>query len=358
MKIALICPSNMLYMPYVKNYEQLLIEQNIDYDIINWDRFQMEEVDENTYRDEKKGHQRNFLDYIKYTKFLFNKLNVTHYDKIIVFGIQLSYFLKKLLLKNYKGNYVIDIRDYNKILHFFNIAELIRNASYTVLSSPGYQVWLPNRKKYLINHNTHISNIIELKEIDPSFNKEKVSIANIGAIRDFSINQHFVDTLKNSGKFVLNYHGEGDYSFKLIKHLKNQHINNVFVTGRYKKEDEGNLYLRNDLINVLRYSNGINNKTALPNRLYNAMLYGKPLVAFNGTYLAKIISKYNLGYVIQSMDNVENELNKYLNEFDRAAYEIGRTTYIRDVIKENNNFKKKIQEFIMAEVRIEKIITI
>lgn len=35
MKIALICPSNMLYMPYVKNYEQILIEQNIDYDIIN-----------------------------------------------------------------------------------------------------------------------------------------------------------------------------------------------------------------------------------------------------------------------------------------------------------------------------------
>ena len=144
---------------------------------------------------------------------------------------------------------------------------------------------------------------------------------------------------------------------KLIKHLKNHQINNVFVTGRYKKEDEEDLYLRNDLINVLRYSNGINNKTALPNRLYNAMLYGKPLIVFKGTYLAKLIEKYNLGVVITSMNDMEKELNEYLNKFDDAAYEIGRTTYFSNVTKENNNFKKKIQEFIVGELNTEKIIT-
>ena len=201
-------------MPYVKNYEQILIEQNIEYDIINWDRFQIEEIDENTYRDEKKGHQRNFLDYTKYKNFLLDKLNVTHYDKIIVFGIQLCYFLKNLLTKDYKGKYVIDIRDYNKILHFFNISELIEYGSYTVLSSPGYKVWLPKSNKYLINHNTQISNLNELQEIETAFNKEKVNIANIGAFRDFYINRRFVDTLKNSERFVLYYYGETYKTFK------------------------------------------------------------------------------------------------------------------------------------------------
>lgn len=212
-----------------------------------------------------------------------------------MFGIQLSYFLKNLLIKNYKGKYVIDIRDHNKILHFFDIGELIERVSYTVLSSPGYKVFIPGSYEYSINHNMQILNINELKEIEITFNKENVSVYNVRCFRYYYINRHFVDTLKNSGRFVLHYYGEGDHSHKLIKHLNNHRINNVFVTGRYKKEGEEDLYLRSDLINVLRYSNGINNKTALPNRLYNAMLYGKPLISFKGTYLAKEIKNITLG---------------------------------------------------------------
>lgn len=45
MKIALICPSVILYMPYVSNYEVILKNKNIDYDIINWDRFHIEDKD-------------------------------------------------------------------------------------------------------------------------------------------------------------------------------------------------------------------------------------------------------------------------------------------------------------------------
>ena len=155
----------MLYMPYVKNYEQILIEQNIDYDIINWDRFQIEEISENTYRDKKNGHQRGFFDYLKYKEFLITKLNSNHYDKIIVFGIQLSYFLKKVIKEKYKGKYIIDIRDHNKILNFFKLEELIDCSAITVLSSPGYTEWLPKSNKYEINHNTQISSIKEIKDI-------------------------------------------------------------------------------------------------------------------------------------------------------------------------------------------------
>ena len=64
MKIALICPSNMLYMPYVDNYTKILDEINVDYSVINWDRFKIEKDREFVYRDSKIGHQRNFLDYL------------------------------------------------------------------------------------------------------------------------------------------------------------------------------------------------------------------------------------------------------------------------------------------------------
>ena len=347
MKMALICPSNLLYMPYVKNYVQILKEEKINYEIINWDRFQIEEISENIYRDKKIGHQRNFFDYLKYRQFLLGKLDTLQYDKIIVFGIQLSYFLKNFLINKYKGKYVIDIRDYNKILRLFiNLSQLIDGSEFIVLSSPGFKKWLPKCNKYLINHNTQFTSLNDIKVPSNIFNKEKVTVANIGATRDLQINKDFIDSLKNNEKFKLNYHGDGVINDELIKLLSANDIRNVLITGRYQKEEEAELYAKNDFINVLRYNDGINNKTALPNRLYNAVVYGKPLLAFKGTYLAEEIQRYNLGLVLTTMSDTANVLNTYLNEFNDEVYEKGRYSYFKGILQDNNDFNIKLKEFI------------
>jgi len=345
MKIALICPSNILYMPYVKNYENVLVEQNIDYDIINWDRFHIEEISDTTYRDKKKGHQRNFLDYLKYKKFLMNRLNSIHYDKVIVFGIQLSYFLKKTMKNNFNEKYIIDIRDHNKILKFFNFKKLVESSAFTVLSSPGYKEWLPKSNKYVINHNTQIPRIDDLKEIG-TFNREVICISNIGAINEFHINIDFINSLKNNPKFKLNYHGEGNINDDLISYLKTNRISNVFVTGRYIKEDEEILYESSDLINVLRTSDGINNKTALPNRIYNAVFYGKPLLACVGSHLGDVIANNNIGIVLDSFNEVENSIFQYMKKFDDITYNKGRELFMEKVIQENKHFENKLLTFL------------
>ena len=348
MKVALICPSNMLYMPYVKSYEQILIEQNIDYDIINWDRFQMEEIREGIYRDKKKGHQRNYLDYLKYKKFLMNRLNTVHYDKVIVFGIQLSYFIKKIIKNKYREKYIIDIRDHNKILNFFNFKELVDCSAFTVLSSPGYTEWLPKSNKYVINHNTQISSINELKEMS-AFNKDEICISNIGALNELQINISFINSLKNNPKFKLNYHGEGNINQDLKSYIKTNDISNVFVTGRYMKEDEKRLYESSDLINVLRTSDGINNKTALPNRLYNAILYGKPLLSFEGSYFAEVVSKYNLGIIISSFRDIDQKIIDYLKQNDFETFNAGRESFLTKAIGDNAIFMHMLRDFISSK---------
>lgn len=344
MKIALICPSNMLYMPYVKNYEQILIENNVNYHIINWDRLKIEEQNENTYRDKNIGGQKSFLEYLGYRNFLVKRLNIGEYDKLIVFGIQLSFFLKNILINNYKGKYIIDIRDYNKILHFFKIKEVIKYSSFTVLSSPGYKVWLPKSNKYFINHNTLISTQEKLREID-DFNKEKISIANIGAFRDFSINRNFISSLKNSNRFLLKFHGEGHATKALRAYLVEKDIENVIITGKYNKTEESSLYEDSDFINALYYPDWINYKTALPNRLYNAVFHAKPLLAFQGTYLANLVSTYNIGIVILSFDNIEQIITDYIKQFDLQKYNNGRDAFFKIVLEENLIFKNQFIKF-------------
>lgn len=309
MRIALIGDANMLHMPYVGNYEKILKECNVDFEIINWDRFQIEKNNDLSYRDSKIGHQRNFYDYYKYQCFIKKQLNKTRYDKLIVFGIPLSCFLSNHLIKNYKGKYIVDIRDYHKIMKIFNPRNIVNCSDFTVISSPGYNAWLPGSNKYLVNHNTMMDDIGNLMPLDIKFKKEKIKISTIGAIRHWDINIKLVDELKNNSNFNLIFHGEGTINEELNNYIDNNDINNVFVYGRYQKCDEGNLYKATDLVNMFLDHSNINSRTCLSNRLYNAALYGKPMIALDGTYLSEIIKQYELGLVMDSCDSIGKKLH-------------------------------------------------
>ncbi len=337
----------MLYMPYVGNYETILKENNIDYDIINWDRFGIEEISEFTYRDNKIGHQRSFFDYYRYYKFIVNILANNNFDKILVFGLQIAYFLNRYLIKNYKNKYIIDIRDYNRILKIFNPKKVIESSKFTVISSPRYNQWLPKCDKYVIDHNTQIQGLEELESVEILSNEEKINIAYIGAIRDYKVNIDFIDSLKNNKKVDIYFHGEGDINKNIQDYLNSNNICNVYITGRYKKEDEENLYYNNNLINVLRYDDGINNQTALPNRLYNAAVYGKPMLAYSGTYLAEIIKNYKLGLVLNSFKDIEGQIRKYLSEFEKEKYNHGRKVFFQNIIEEKDYFHRKLEMFAL-----------
>ena len=102
------------------------------------------------------------------------------------------------------------------------------------------------------------------------------------------------------------------------------------------------------MINVLRYNDSINNKTALPNRLYNSTINGIPMIAFKGTYLSEIIEKYKLGLVLESFDNVEIKIQEYINNFAYNDYEELRKMFLVKVIKENEYFYKEIKKFIKS----------
>lgn len=346
MKIALICPSNMLYMPYVDNYTKIFDEINVDYSVINWDRLKIEKDNEFTYRDSKIGHQRGFLDYFKYSRFVLNILKKNNYDKVVVFGIQLVFFLKSHLIREYSNKYIIDIRDHNRIVKYFNIEKEIDNSTFTVLSSPGYKEWLPKSNKYIINHNTKIESLDELIEVDGDIrNKDFININYIGSIRDYKMNIDFINSLKNKKHIALNFHGEGAINKDIENHVTNQKIDNVKLTGRYEKKQESDLYKNSDFINILIPNDSINSRTLLPNRLYNAAIYGKPMLAFEGTYLAEIVNKYNLGIVVESFDNIEIEIMEYINDFKLEFYENGRTLFFEGVIKENIEFRNRLQKF-------------
>lgn len=346
MKIALICPSNIIYMPYVKNYEEIFASNNDNYTIINWDRFKIEDSkDANKYRDNKIGHQRNYFDYFTYKKFIEKRLKKEKYDKIIIFGLQLAYFLRKILQKDYKNKYIIDVRDYNKILSVYRPTKLFASSYSVVISSPGYKKWLPKQFEYIVNHNIIFNELKSLENFKLLNNNHQIKISYIGMITNLKENLSLINLLKNKKSFYIIFHGEGTINSEIESYMNENNIVNVSVSGRYEKKNENQLYHEADFINMFLYDNSLNNSTCLSNRLYNAAANGKPLLTLKGTYLAEEIQKYNLGLVIETLESLEEELLNYIKNFNEKLFLKGRSQFFEKVQRDNENFVKEIESF-------------
>lgn len=345
MKIALVCPSNIIHMPYLKNYTDTLNKlTGIEQTIINWDRFNIEQENYFCFKDNKSGHRRGLLDYYRFSSFVASILRDKEFDRVIVFGLQLTFFLSDFLAKNLTNKYVIDIRDHNIIKRFSSFSRAIEKSSFTVISSPGYKSWLPFSEKYIINHNTNISSLANLSEAK-NFTPERVEISCIGALKDISINKRVINSLRNDPKIKLTYRGEGIINDDLSQYIKSKKIRNTYIGGRYNKHEEESLYRSSDLINMFMSRGHINNETCLSNRLYNASIFGIPLVSLSGSIISEVIQENNLGLVVSSLENLSQKIHAYIESFDKETFELGRRRFLSQVITDNSLFKEKITSF-------------
>lgn len=345
MKIALICPSNNLYMPYVDSYKKELKNSNANVIYITWDRFGIENKSEYVYRDRKKGHQRNIYDYFKFYIFVLKIIKRNKIDKIIVFGLQMAFFLKGFLIRRYRGKYIIDIRDYNKILHVFDPSYVIYHSAFTTISSPAYKEWLPESNNYVLNHNIAIENLEN--EIQPSryFDENNITISYIGSLTNFAENKDLIDSLKNNHRFTLVFHGQGNINTLLTDYVNENRIDNVSIFGRYSRDQEMFLYNQADFINMVLYNKYINDKTCLANRIYRSALSGRPIISLKGIYLSEIVEKYELGIVLQTFEGIENIISEYIVKFDKEKYDNNRIHFLENVIKDNSIFKERLIAF-------------
>jgi hypothetical protein len=61
----------------------------------------------------------------------------------------------------------------------------------------------------------------------------------------------------------------------------------------------------------------LNNKVALPNKLYEAMYFKVPIITSKETYLGELVEKYDIGKCIECCSD---ELLEILNKFDCDMY--------------------------------------
>lgn len=362
MRILLITSYKRNMLPYLTKYEKLLKNANINYDILFWDRdknYKLINAD-NEYifgekcslGGDKISKLSKIFSYFTFRKNVKKLLEINSYDKVIVFNTLPALFMIDVLLIKYKNNYIFDYKDYtyeNLYMYKKAVNAIVNNSYFTAISSKGFIKFLKNERKLISNHN--ISNL-ELKEsvVKLNCNLSKITIGFLGLIRYENENRIIIESLKNSDKYLLKYVGRIYDGCKLQQYCEQENIANVSFDGEFKNEDKGRLYNNIDIINAVYGNKTYEVKTALPNKLYDCLLFKKPMIVSNNTYLADVIEKYNLGIAIDlEQDSILEKLEHYIDEFDQKLFIKNTEFLLKSVLEDERRFTDNVLKFLSKD---------
>ena len=332
-------------MPYATHYLHLLDRFNIDYNVVYWDRLSLGRINDWTcYVDNKISHERTFRDYLKFTRFVKAHCNTNKYDKIIIFGVQLAFFLSNYIKNNYSGSFIWDIRDYHPLLHFFNVQSFIESSNFVSISSPGYTEWLPNSNKFLICHNLPTEYLCS-PTASFAIKNIPLNISYIGALRDYKLQSSLINELAYNPKIHLSFHGRGNANDSISALIKKNNINNTFITHQYDHETEFKLYQEASIINSLIPQKGINNVTLIPNRVYRAAINNRPLLALKGTRTATTIARHKIGLVLDGIAGCDKHILNYIENIDCINFEKNCKNFISEAQSDNEFFSHRLLNF-------------
>lgn len=353
MRIALIIPINLKFAPYVQYYTRILDETQIEYKIVLWDKRNIKEEADSIFHFHTSdfNRKRTFLGYILFDKHCKRFLKKEKFDKVIFFTIAPLFFMGRRYLEKYRGKYLLDIRDDSpfrrKFEHRFN--KICSDAESVVVSSPKYAEWI--KTKTTICHNVDMEMLLKYANTRPAEGFTlPIVITFAGMMIEQRININVLKQLGNHSDFKFRFVGRTNVGMNEIKEFAKEHLlKNVVFEGEYKKEEIVDIYRADsDLINVIR-ENTVINQNALPNKLYDAILAGIPLVVFeHNEAIANYVRQYNLGIVLNQaqMNDLGAAIIDEMRRFNYESYKQGRRAFLSSVITDMNAFKEVVLGFV------------
>ncbi len=360
--IVIIGFTNIYQMPYLNYYTEVLNNHKIRYDLIFWNRFGLDEVDNkaienhvfNRSMEDGDSLFKKIIGFYKYRSFILSVLRKNEYKKIVVLTTLPSLLIKSFLENHPKINYIVDIRDYSyeRFSIFKNIEEKIfKKAKWVAISSKGFKNFLPKIDNYVFSNNFK-NEKEEVREIfkNDFYNKnkdsERINIVYIGAISYFNENKRFLNVMGNDKRFFINYVGHGPASKLIEEYCKKNNITNVSFKGRYNPVEKVKFYKQNDIIFNLYGNDSLLTLYAISNKLYDSAIYYKPILVSPSTEMEKESINNGFGFTFNLEDfEMGNKLYKWFIELDRDKFIRDSDRYVDKSIEERKEFQNKILEF-------------
>ena len=332
-----------------------LINNGFDVLVLGWDRDNRISDYNNIYISNIKINAKFFKCKSNYGKsintikglmlfqlWIYNELknNNKNYDYIHACDFDCGYMSYKIA-KKYNKKLIYDMYDYyvdsrdmpsfikkiiekkeNKIINYADVSIICGEWRKE-------QIKMTNPNKLIIIHNTPDLQYKGSKKIIKSESK-KIKIAYVGVFQDNRLLLEILEKIKANKDFEFHIGGFGIYEKQISDAAKNN--DNIFYYGSLKYEQVLSLEADCDIL-FATYNPVINNhKYSAPNKVYEAMALGKPIIVCKNTGIDELVIKNNTGYAI---DYNADEFIEILNKHKRD----------RKLLKKiSNNAKKMYKE--------------
>ena len=167
----------------------------------------------------------------------------------------------------------------------------------------------------IVIHNTPQE--IQVKSQSVISNKhDKVRICYIGILQPGRLLVELGEFVSENADYELHIAGFGLYE-EYFKELARTH-KNIFFYGKITYDMTLCLEMNCDIMLATYDTTNRNNRFAAPNKFYEALMLGKPIIMTQGMGMSDIIKKYKLGQLIEfSKDGLAHGIKKLVEEKHR-----------------------------------------
>lgn len=255
--------------------------------------------------------------------------NKDKYDVIHAFDLDVglpTFLIAKLLRKKYVyhiADFYADSRTNipKKIVPLIKKMEftIINNANTTIICTDARQQQIEgsNPNNLVVIHNTPMVSEGQLEKDKPVHNipenPYEITLTYVGGLDKSRFIDSALSIVKDYPQIKLNIAGMGnltDYVQKIS--LENY---NIEFYGILDYHEALALYSKTDLIFALYDPSIANHKYSAPNKVYEAMLLGKPIIVARNSGIDKMVEQHEMGYVINYSNNsFRDTLDKIIKE--------------------------------------------
>lgn len=270
------------------------------------------------------GIKRNLFPLLKIQKRMRKWLveNRDLYDVIHACDFDNGIVAKKIA-KKYHKKFVYDVFDYYSASHSFpkllkkmiikSENKVISSADATIICSEQRikQIEGSTPKRLVIIHNSPYKEILSMANEDFSLmvQSDKVKIGYVGILSRARLLKEIVEciSMRDDVEFHIGGFGQlNDY----MKEASNIY-SNIYYYGKISYPDTLKLEEEVDILTAIYDPSVDNHKYAAPNKFYESLMLGKPLIMIHNTGMDSIVDKYDLGVTI---DFNKNDFNKALDK--------------------------------------------
>lgn len=369
-KMILLTRTNEIFSsPRIEKYISYFEKNNIRYIVIGWDRANKGLERNNTIYFKLKsgfniGGAKATLNKIRWMYFLFKQLIKNSKNITLIHAFDLDTAFPAVIFKmfvNRKVKVIFDICDwtsatlYNQnklILSVFKKMESlsIKHSDEVIICEPERIEQIPcklNKKELVVPNIPAFNDISFLKQDDKyKFDNENITLSYVGGFAHCrNLNELFEAVKSNKFNLLIAGYGSKDLEDKC---MELSCLENVKYFGKVDYKEGLNIMYNSDIIYAMYSKINPNHFYAAPNKYYEAMMLGKPIISTKGINMEKKILDNKIGYIIDESSDELLNLIVNINKNDllfkgNIASELWQNKYKNYI---DNYFNSKYKNFI------------